>query len=143
MFSDEVTYDQRDILDQKWNELLDKMKSVEDGYRGRLRKLLDGYFLNGKSGYDGIMLDYDGHRYVNGERENVKTYIVFNRTQIKSATDNIGTFDGSNPDIRYSARNDGGMSNRQLLANAIESSVQHEAEAKRPAAYNGNDMQAD
>ncbi len=28
--------------------------------------------------------------------------LVFSPTQIKSATDNIGTFDGSNPDIRYS-----------------------------------------
>lgn len=31
--------------------------------------------------------------------------VVFQPEQIKSATDNIGTFDGSNPDIRYSARN--------------------------------------
>lgn len=30
--------------------------------------------------------------------------VVFRPEQIKSATDNIGTFDGSNPDIRYSAR---------------------------------------
>ena len=30
--------------------------------------------------------------------------VVFEPTQIKSATDNIGTFDGSNPDIRYSDR---------------------------------------
>ena len=29
-------------------------------------------------------------------------YVVFKPEQIKSATDNIGTFDGSNPDIRYS-----------------------------------------
>lgn len=28
--------------------------------------------------------------------------MVFENTQIKSATDNIGTFDGGNPDIRYS-----------------------------------------
>ena len=33
--------------------------------------------------------------------ENVDTYIVFEPTQIKSATDNIGTFDPNNPDIRY------------------------------------------
>ena len=33
--------------------------------------------------------------------ENVDTYIVFEPTQIKSATDNVGTFDSSNPDIRY------------------------------------------
>lgn len=102
MFSDEVTDEQYEILDQKWNELLDKMKSVENDFRGRLRKLLDDYFINGSSGYDGIILDYDGHRYVNGVREDVKTYIVFKRTQIKSATDNIGTYDGSNPDINYS-----------------------------------------
>lgn len=31
--------------------------------------------------------------------------VVYEPTQIKSATDNIGTFDGSNPDIRYSDRN--------------------------------------
>ena len=30
--------------------------------------------------------------------------VVFEPTQIKSATDNIGTFDGTNPDIRYSDR---------------------------------------
>ena len=38
----------------------------------------------------------------------------------------------------YSSRNDGGMSNRQLLANALESSVQHEVEAKRLAEYKEN-----
>lgn len=47
-----------------------------------------------KQGYDGIMV-YDG----NG---NVKEIIAFEPAQIKSATDNVGTFDGSNPDIRYS-----------------------------------------
>ena len=33
-------------------------------------------------------------------------YIVFEPTQIKSATDNIGTFDPDNPDIRYELRGD-------------------------------------
>ena len=42
--------------------------------------------------YDGI---HDGTEWV-----------VFDPTQIKSATDNIGTFDGTNPDIRFS-RKDG------------------------------------
>ena len=31
-------------------------------------------------------------------------FVVFSPTQIKSATDNIGTFDSDNPDIRYSTR---------------------------------------
>lgn len=41
--------------------------------------------------------DYDG---IIDERFN--TYFVENPTQIKSATDNLGTFDSGNPDIRYS-----------------------------------------
>ena len=43
-------------------------------------------------GYDGVIL-----RAPKGD-----VYMVFENTQIKSATDNIGTFDGGNPDIRYS-----------------------------------------
>lgn len=43
-----------------------------------------------------IQLGYDG---VNNSDEE---YIVFNPTQIKSATENIGTYDRNNPDIRYS-----------------------------------------
>lgn len=42
-----------------------------------------------KLGYDGVN---------NGDEE----YIAFYPSQIKSATDNIGTFDGNNPDIYYS-----------------------------------------
>ncbi len=49
--------------------------------------------------YDGVIARnaYDG---ANTHNE----YVVFSPTQIKSATDNIGTFDGNNPDIRYSLR---------------------------------------
>ncbi len=54
-------------------------------------------------GYDGVIFReiYD----MGYKKDIVKTsniYVVFDSTQIKSATDNIGTFDGSNPDIRYS-----------------------------------------
>lgn len=89
-------------LEAEEDRLIEDFKPVENEYRGRLRKLLDDYFLSGKSGYDGIELDYDGHRWVNGVRENVHTFIVFEPTQIKSATDNVGTFDSENPDIRFS-----------------------------------------
>lgn len=44
--------------------------------------------LHDDLGYDGI---HDGSEWV-----------VFNSNQLKSATDNIGTFDKANPDIRYS-----------------------------------------
>lgn len=41
--------------------------------------------------------------------------VAFYPEQIKSATDNIGTFDGSNPDIRYSVRYQQNESAAQLL----------------------------
>ena len=47
-----------------------------------------------RRGYDGVVM-YDG----NGE---IVIANAFSSNQIKSATDNIGTFDGKNPDIRYS-----------------------------------------
>lgn len=43
-----------------------------------------------RRGYDGV--DFGGQEY-----------IAFEPTQIKSATDNIGTFDPSNPDVRFHA----------------------------------------
>lgn len=49
-------------------------------------------------GYDGVILEND----TSNDLEKDTFYVVFAPTQIKSATDNIGTFDGSNPDIRYS-----------------------------------------
>ena len=52
-----------------------------------------------RRGYDGVVM-YDG----NGE---IVIANAFGSNQIKSATDNIGTFDGKNPDIRYSREMDG------------------------------------
>lgn len=39
---------------------------------------------------------------IHGEKSDL--YVVFDPTQIKSATDNIGTFDKENPDIRFSLK---------------------------------------
>jgi hypothetical protein len=43
-------------------------------------------------GYDGLELPDDGHT----------VYVAFNPKQIKSASKNVGTFDGDNADIRFS-----------------------------------------
>ncbi|MCD8180979.1 MAG: hypothetical protein LUF26_05810, partial [Firmicutes bacterium] len=45
-----------------------------------------------KQGYDGLIDNLYGQ------------YAVFNPEQIKSATDNVGTFDKNNPDVRYSMK---------------------------------------
>ena len=60
------------------------MASQEDLYRLNTEKLE-------KQGYDGVIL----------KAPNGNIYMALDNTQIKSATDNIGTFDKSNPDIRY------------------------------------------
>lgn len=57
---------------------------------GSYRKAYD-YLVS--QGYDGVVVDDLGEGY--------NEYIVFGANQIKSVTDNVGTFDGGNPDVRY------------------------------------------
>lgn len=72
------------------------------------------------------------------ERDHVRMsngdILVFSPDQIKSATDNIGTFDGSNPDIRYQHRTTT-LSNRSLLANAFEGVAQNDIERRKLQEY--------
>ena len=86
--------------EDKLDDILEQWKEDTEAIRGELRKLLNGYFIEKDSGYDGIILDFDGRR----KGENVKSYIFFKNTQLKSATDNVGLFDRKNPDIRYSLK---------------------------------------
>lgn len=76
---------------------------------------------------EGVVRDHT--RMKNGD------LLVYSPEQIKSATDNIGTFDGANPDIRYSTRDTESVSNRSLLANALDSVAQDESEKRRLAEY--------
>lgn len=88
--------------EDKLDDILEQWKETTDTIRGELRELLNGYFIENDSGYDGIILDFDfGGRSKVGK---VKSYIFFKNTQLKSATDNIGLFDRRNPDIRYSLK---------------------------------------
>ena len=54
------------------------------------------HFLN-KNGYDGVVLVNDAGSF----GRSTETYIVLEPTQVKSAENNIGAFDASNPDIRF------------------------------------------
>lgn len=47
-----------------------------------------------KAGFDGVIKEHNGNMIA----------VAFDSNQIKSATDNIGTFDRANPDIRYSKK---------------------------------------
>ena len=51
-------------------------------------------------GYDGVIIQFDKGSW----GRSTDAYIALHPEQVKSATDNIGTFDKKNPDIRYSQR---------------------------------------
>lgn len=88
--------------EDKLDDILEQWKDTTDTIRGELRELLDSYFIENDSGYDGIILDFDFEGRSKGGK--VKSYIFFKNTQLKSATDNVGLFDRRNPDIRYSLK---------------------------------------
>ncbi|MBQ7032670.1 MAG: hypothetical protein IJN25_03285 [Clostridia bacterium] len=87
-------------------------------------------------------MEYDGITHIGGGRYNKqdatrhRVWIALDSTQIKSATDNIGTFDGSNPDINYSLK--GGISATELL-DTIEGVQNGKADAKRRLAKYAED----
>lgn len=61
--------------------------------------------------------------------------LIYSPEQIKSAIDNIGTFDGSNPDTLYSDPADDEKSDRQILAAALMSTAQNEVERNALTVY--------
>lgn len=76
-----------DLWEQKDQELSTKAKTV-------ITKALRD------AGYDGVFLSNDTGSW--GRKTDA--IIALDPEQVKSATDNVGTFDRSNPDIRYSDR---------------------------------------
>ena len=78
-----------DELEEEWHNKVNEASK-------EAKSLIDDYFKTSK--YDGVIVKNDAGSF----GRSTKTYIAFENTQVKSATDNIGTFDGKNPDIRYS-----------------------------------------
>lgn len=65
-------------------------------------------------GFDGLRLDYD---FQYGSEKEMTSLAVYSSAQLKSATGNRGTFDGSNPDIRYStARTPSASAQKEIAA---------------------------
>ena len=81
-----------------YKEARENINDIDSEYEAskKAKSLIDDYFRS--SNYDGVIVNND----VGSFGRSTKTYIAFKNTQVKSATDNIGTFDGKNPDIRYS-----------------------------------------
>ena len=83
--------DAEDALIDEWEE---EAKKMETRSKEIITRDLEA------NGYDGVIILYDKGSF----GRSTDTYIALHPEQVKSATDNIGTFDGSNPDIRYSSR---------------------------------------
>ena len=89
-------WDKTSISPQEWIEKLDDDVKNGTTYAWTIVPDFVTEYLRGK-GYDGIR--DAGGKYAEKKHE---VLIPFGSTQIKSATENVGTFDAGNPDIRYS-----------------------------------------
>ena len=87
---------QKAVSREALDDLLEEWHNKVNEASKKAKSLIDDYFRS--SNYDGVIVNND----VGSFGRSTKTYIAFKNTQVKSATDNIGTFDGKNPDIRYS-----------------------------------------
>ena len=81
-------YDAEDVLTEEW---IEKADALAIACKEEITKTLEA------NNYDGVIIENDQG---SGGRS-TKTYIALKPEQVKSATDNIGTFDKNNPDIRY------------------------------------------
>lgn len=87
-------YDAEDALTDEWTEEADKLAlKMKEEITSVLKE----------KGFDGVIIKKDAG---SGGRS-VETYIALDPTQVKSATDNIGTFDRHNPNIKRSGKTDG------------------------------------
>lgn len=83
-------------------------------------------------GYDGVIFETDTDNKLVYD----KFYVVFKPEQIKSATDNIGTFDRNNPDTRFSVSKnnvdtENKMSYNNSGSNNLKEGIESETEHKR------------
>ena len=78
-------------------------------------------------GYDGVIIENDTDSDIEAET----FYVVFSPNQIKSATDNIGTFDRGNNDIRYSIEDSGWDAYHRRNQEELESNTAAAERARR------------
>lgn len=98
-------YEAEDILTEEW---IEKADQLAEKCKEEITKTLR------ENGYDGVIIKKDDGSF----GRSVETYIALDPTQVKSATDNIGTFDGNEGDIQFQYRQVNADTDRQVLAKA-------------------------
>ena len=101
------------------DSILKEWKDTEGSLSAELKETTDQFFRS--MGYDGVVLKIDEGSF--GRK--TKTIIAFLPNQVKSATDNVGTFDQNNPDIRYRR-----ASNRSVISSRFERQAEIQREEK-------------
>ena len=107
-FSESMDYAEAMAEERGGNEIMEAFLDIKEPYYA---KLSPGKFSDPNSeaqiirearagGYDGVVIEAD----TTNELLKDTFYVVFSPNQIKSATQNIGTFDKGNPDTRFSLR---------------------------------------
>ena len=91
-----------EISDGNYSTAISTRKKLGSGFAKKMRE----------NGEDGVIVEHD--REIGG-----MSYVVLDSNQVKSATDNRGTFDGANPDITFSLGNRSGGSVWEYLADAV------------------------
>lgn len=112
-------FEAEDTLVSEWTEKADMLSTKA---KEALTKALES------NGYDGVILERDDGSF----GRSTDAYIALRPEQVKSATDNIGTFDSSIPDIRYSREperlNELRRQNERKLAQATAEDAANENE---------------
>lgn len=101
------------------DSILKEWKDTEGRLAAELKETTDQFFRS--IGHDGVVLKIDEGSF--GRK--TKTIIAFLPNQVKSATDNVGTFDQNNPDIRYRK-----ASNRSVISSRFERQAEIQREEK-------------
>ncbi|MGM9844902.1 MAG: hypothetical protein ACI30K_01550, partial [Muribaculaceae bacterium] len=106
-------YNPKEKYETEGRQMLINLGIINPNETGREKAMTDLYASNGsylyyerkavvdelkRRGYDGILITED---VSSDASKNLRTLAVWDPTKIKSATDNVGTFDAENPDIRY------------------------------------------
>lgn len=101
------------------DSILKEWKDTEGRLAAELKETTDQFFRS--MGHDGVVLKIDEGSF--GRK--TKTIIAFLPNQVKSATDNVGTFDKNNPDIRYRR-----ASNKSVISSRFERQAEIQREEK-------------
>ena len=130
----DVVAQKGDTNEQVYRKLIEELK-YEDYSKYEAEEIVSS-IIQHNMGYDGITHIGGGRFYGGSEKHRV--WIAFEPEQVKSATDNVGTFDKNKADIRYSMKENtdtdkvSQLYEKTMQKNAYTDEFKDEAERRKP-----------